>query len=732
MGKSKTVSDVSTIGIMSDSGELNRTLLLEDMKYVGLGMSTVLQSRGNTIAQMKGLLNDGLMTVLGYNPTEEVLMKEVDTNLLLNWARNNIDGSIGSVSNVRVGPLGNDTMLFEWLLDTNPTFDLHTKRITYNGAVYDYGAVWEISDSTLQARYVRPFEDTGIPWLNANYPGGYTVTGHSDTRYAALAEHWVVYFDTPDGNSRAETVTAGIYAFTAPNDDVNAAATIVAEYSGTQFTGTVEVVDGDSYTILPYVTTVTIEHAGMLTFTGSGEMVHSWGTITYPIPFSDSAEYRLLKSQVDSVVAQANNAAINDAEYVIFDYSNGTDGIGYVLRNAVPGLFKNTAVSAYPLIPLKKNFTMINDSTNRQVLMNRFGFQQGDFDESIESSQVHTAYLAFSLKLLDTNEYAVKGLYHTFRDVVSPRVPGEYNFDVSFDEIAFRFRANVEVEYREGWISQVGEYSSETSSYYTYHEDDVGGYVTQEHRKVEYRKQETDSTYVAVIVTDAESSYQVQGGARVVTDDLFSDDCRVPLFFYVLDKLPFIDYLGILERSFTLIAYVQQTIKLKWYQSGFFKFIMSAVGLVLAIYTGNPYLVAFSMGMSIAVQAGLISGEVAAVMSIVMAAYGMYSGPAEGATMLQSSMFYAANIITIVSSVNNWYYGNVLENMARRLNASNKALEEEQEAYKEDMEDKGNALYTFTDAKTVDGFYDIALGSPLYDTDYLLYDRQYDYDRYYS
>lgn len=119
-----------------------------------------------------------------------------------------------------------------------------------------------------------------------------------------------------------------------------------------------------------------------------------------------------------------------------------------------------------------------------------------------------------------------------------------------------------------------------------------------------YRRQVADNLYDEVLVSDLKMLYYVYGDYTSVGDDT-DDILLVPLDKAICEEYSMIEKEVLYARSMHFVFNSRQVIKVKWYQKGWFAAIIQIVGLVIAVVTMQPQLVALAAGIGAGVSAAI-------------------------------------------------------------------------------------------------------------------------------
>ena len=208
----------------------------------------------------------------------------------------------------------------------------------------------------------------------------------------------------------------------------------------------------------------------------------------------------------------------------------------------------------------------------------------------------------------------------------------------------------------------------------------------------------------------------------------------------------------VIEQSMSFAVYTQVTVKTKWYQSGFFQFLMIIVIVVVAFFTGGAALAAMPgvTGMVVAgaiylsaamtiitMLTGTSFGVFGTVVGIVAAVGGGYASLVNsGMTLTQTVMFTAGQVLNLVSEVNNLLFsmkmGSKQEDYSNQLNQQEKEKEKLADEYEKLHENQGMIVNMFNNFKSlddIDNYYNMATAN--FDSYTLMLDYATNYDKFY-
>lgn len=173
-----------------------------------------------------------------------------------------------------------------------------------------------------------------------------------------------------------------------------------------------------------------------------------------------------------------------------------------------------------------------------------------------------------------------------------------FKMSLGFNQIYKKIKAGV--------IGPKGHY---TSSYGSVNEavkvvDESGNTITQSYpvRVYTYRSQISARYYQEVEVRGLATEYHISGNYTTLGDDA-DDILLVPVDRSISQSYTMGDREELYSRALHFVFNSMVVVKVKWYQSGFFKFLLTAVMLVIAAYTFGATalgqsLLAYSIGMT--------------------------------------------------------------------------------------------------------------------------------------
>ena len=295
-----------------------------------------------------------------------------------------------------------------------------------------------------------------------------------------------------------------------------------------------------------------------------------------------------------------------------------------------------------------------------------------------------------------------------------------FKMSLGFNQIYKRIKAGV--------IGPKGHY---TSSYGTVNEtveveNEFGNVVTQTYpvRIYTYRFQISARYYQEVEVRGLATEYLISGKYTTLGDGA-DDILLVPVDRSISQNYTMGDREELYSRALHFVFNSMVVVKVKWYQSGFFKFVLTAVAIVLAIYTFGgtalgQQMLAYSIGMStlsavvltaivsigimVATYYGLqilvkaVGPEIALLLAVAAALTGMYmaleSGSIAGAPWAQDLLKLSNGLSSQIGNAVQDELANLIEvqsEFSKQMEAQMKLLESAQ-----DLLEPSQLLHPFT------------------------------------
>ncbi len=550
-----------------------------------------------------------------------------------------------------------------------------------------------------------------------------------------------------------------------------------------------------------YTHTVLVTGTFTVTYIGNGEFSYNMDA---PSPFDSSYRYSdsilawengVISYQARKI-AQVEQAVVDNVRKLIWDYNVAGGDYDSVRRTYAQGSILDSIIvkeyaDTYPIIPLKRRFNLVN-SKKMDLVLKKIGLEGKDFHESIRQKEICDAYLFFGIPYSPGNPGLIEYIFEYFTTLSNVRVNYSKNaqkyaatsINTTYDGMgihqSYRVESWVVVEpatrsvgtywYQKTTETFISGYEERTfvNENGLSQEEVVPIYVTKSYN--EYCYQESEDYYIKIRPMSIQYWYTLGGkqwgqkGGRSIKDQAEewggvvngSDDkiqLRIPILKQITNKMDFNLLCDVIEQSMSFAVYTQQTVKTKWYQTGFFKFVMIVVIIVVAYFTGGAALsllpgvmgvvvagaIYLSAAMSIiSMVTGTSFGVFGTVVGIVAAIGGGYASLVNsGMSITQTIMFTASQVLNLVSEVNNLLFsmkmGSKQKDYNNQLNQQEKEKEKLADEYEKLYENQGmivNMFNNFKSLEDIDNYYNVATGD--FDSYFLMLDYATDYDTKYK
>ena len=261
-----------------------------------------------------------------------------------------------------------------------------------------------------------------------------------------------------------------------------------------------------------------------------------------------------------------------------------------------------------------------------KVVLNKIGMNNSDFKSSLSDSHIRNAAILFVLELNDNNPAVVKAIYETLTQMVQTTMPGNkggsvtgYHLDLGFTQVNFNTRVIFTLETKSGTIGPIGTYTVGTRSVFIPGDSSGEGSSPSYYETYKViRKQLTADYYEELELSPNSSTTWRVGGYELSKRNRHNSDrdlseVYIPIVDIGLKSLKYEELHYVIARSMNMLVLSITVVKSKWYQSGFFKFVMIAVVSVAAFFTGGAAYAAYG-----ALAAGVVYAAAAVTILGIM------------------------------------------------------------------------------------------------------------------
>lgn len=748
-----TYKDLQIQPLMSHPEKVYKQYMLEAFKEINGGMRAVNNAYQMGIIDTRSMFNDGFLTNLGYNPSETIRYILLDPALVLSWLRTNISAEVENNVSASWRAPTLEEIAIEYLQDTYSGMILAEKSFLIDGVRWFVSGVVSTSSTTTDATCYKDRWVTASASIPINDIESIEDLIYKDggVNYWKVKKKDIIIPDVeePDGTITPGSITIGetvhvnveymtIQCPGVINDVVQASVnrynnsiqTSIYESEPDQKSGTTSGWEAK------VKVSVYIDNSGEIIVTGSIVSFTSHGGWWGGNYASDAR-----KAAIADVVGRVNiliEEEIGDKLKRLVAYYKIADVQKIKIAEIDRSLVSTTAnAKAFPIIPLKENFGFVNESRGMKVVLNKIGMNNSDFKSSLANSRIRNAALMFIVNIRDNNPAVYKCVYETVVNLVGSatnwaaksagRMP--YQLDLAFSQVNMKTGFNFTLETKRGNIGPIGTYGKYPNG---------------------IRKQISEDYYEELVFLSSQTDWVVDGYSLKnkrnietmaqdfvdIMDDSYDgtdavDRVYIPIVDIGLKALKYEELHYVLARSMNMLVLSITVVKSKWYQSGFFKFVMIVVVAVVAFFTGGASYAAYgalAAGVVYAAAAitilgimGVDTGVLGQVVQVAAAA--VTFGASLSSTAFDIVLTSASTLTQFAVMASDINMRGSLEALQEKAKATQAELGESEKLVEEIAENTQKGLWVGIEDRSPDMLY--ALSS----TDLMCsYDILYDYD----
>lgn len=771
-GSKKTVVGLSVTKMIDEPEKVYKSVMRDVFSNGPKGTRSVMNALGRQFIDNQKLFHSKYLESLGYAPTVNAKYKNIDSGLVSNYIESVTSDTVSNINSARYdAPTAEEYMMF-YLQETYSDFNLALREFTHtDGKKYRYIRNTVVSTTTIEATMYRissetVSEDASSKGLIVNiiYDNPETINGIKFWKYkdSLGIDHYVaieyMYINIPGLN-----VQGYKYA--------------VSEFNNKIYIRSNSKLIGDSESVLSNETVWTLTAKAKVYINSSGAIQVDVVKQNLDMPTYKSRYYveAVNSAMVDikkEIEYDINLYIASSQEKLIVTYLNSNNKqkilISTVDENVVTSLVD---IEAYPIIPLKSNYEFIKDTNNRKAILNKIGITGEDFEKSLSNSQIRASAIIFTVSLDDENKNSIKYMYNLLDNLISTTAPGSKNTSVTTNNVEIKFegfdlktKISMTNQIKSGSIGVVGTYEYENKSIVKQVENtdsENSGYNNVKIKSKILRKQINESYYNEIVINNATSYWKIEGYSKKAS--LFgeeSENCVIPLLQTAMQNFTLEESLYVMGKSLSVVILSITVVKTKWYQTGFFKFVLIVALIVITVLTAGAasgataaaYTAAYGAGaatLAVATTAatlGMIAGTIVALGGIVsvLSVMGVDTGVAGqvigvAGLVVGGYTMYLNGLASGVGQISTLQMANGLvgvASMASDINAKG-SMAKIQESYDKlnqkikEVEDEGKELYANIQKGMWIGIADREPELLYYmsSTDYMCnYNSLYDYD----
>ena len=743
MGGSKTVTykDLQVQKLMDDPDKAYKAAMKQAYKNVGAGMRSVIREYQQGIIDTRSMFNDSYLTNLGYNPKEVIPYTIVDPILVRSWLLSNVSSNISEVNSYKWAIPSLEEIALEYLQDTYSGMSLADKSFLIGSIKWYVSGVTNVSTTMTNATC---YKDRLVTAEEYAVSVGLVVASVEDIRYTIAG---VNYWKVKMTNGSVVNVPVEYTTIECPGVGSDVVQAIVTEYNGKEYPVQSNEYDTDDMGSKTPLWSNTVRVSA---YVGSDGGVKVTGTALRPVysRFNSSRYLEATKEAVANIVDQVEKEIANDLieelDRLIVVYTlNGIQKLK--LAEITKSLVSSTAnASAYPIIPLRNNYAFVKETNQMKAMLNKLGMATDDFETSLGNNKIKNAAIMFLLDLRDSSAVGTKVVYETLVNMVRTTIPASgktaasefYQLNLGFSDVNMKSSIKFDLRTVSGVIGSVGSYVRYSRTVkYTENVDSGGTQYTQTRTGTVYgiRKQVSESYYEEMEFGNCSTAWKVGGyelNGKLSMDS--EGEVYIPITDIGLEGLRYEELHYAVARSISMMALSIVKVKTKWYQSGFFKFVMIVVLVAVTIATAGASIGATASGIAaltgasvatataiattalvvtttiavasmIGIDVGVL-GSVATVLGIAQMGAGMLSqtgSMSTGQTVLTSAkaLTSAANMAIEINTKGS------IKAMQDRLEAINSKLEESSEELKKLTENVQQGIWMGIEDRMPDTLY---------------------------
>ena len=724
MGGSKTVTykDLQVQKLMDDPEKAYKAAMKQAYKNVGSGMRTVIREYQQGIIDTRSMFNDSYLTSLGYNPKEVIPYTIVDPILVRSWLLSNVSRDISEVNSYKWAIPTLEEIALEYLQDTYSGMSLADKSFLIGSIRWYVSGVTNVSTTMTNATCYKGRLVTAEEYAVSV---GLVVASVEDIRYTIAG---VNYWKVKMTDESVVDVPVEYITIECPGVGSDVVQAIISKYNGKEY----PVHDsGNNPPLWSNVVRVSV-------YIESDGGVKVTGTALRPVysRFNASRYLEATKEAVANIVDQVEKEIatdlIEELDRLVVVYTlNGIQKLKLAEINK--SLVSSTAkASAYPIIPLRENYAFVKETNQMKAMLNKIGMATDDFESSLGNDKIKNAAVMFLLDLRDSSAVGTKVVYETLVNMVKTTIPAagktgsseEYQLDLGFSDVNIKSSVKFKLRTVSGTVGSVGKYVRYSrTGMYTKNVSGIKQYLqTMTGTVYGIRKQVTESYYEEMEFDNCKTIWKV--GGYELSGELSLKDTNGKIYIPVTDLglngLSYEELHYAVARSLNMMALSIVKVKVKWYQTGFFKILMYVVAVAVFAFTGNPMMLL----MMVAGDLGLFKGSFGKALQIVLIVAGGYQGvTASGATAAQQGLAVASTLTSLAQIAVEINTEGTVKAVEKKRAAKQAEMKASEEQIKEIEKNTHQGLWVGIQDRTPDMLY--ALSS----TDMMCnYGILYDYD----
>lgn len=752
-GSKKTIVGLSVTKMIDEPEKVYKSVMRDVFSNGPKGTRAMMSSLGRQFIDNQKLFHSKYLESLGYAPTVNVKYKNIDSGLVSSYIESVTSDTVSNISRAKYdAPTAEEYMMFH-LQETYSDFNLALREFSHaDGKKYRYIGNTVVSTTTIEATMYRISSETVSDDALSK---GLIVDVIYDTPEIINGIKFWKYRDSLGVN---HYVAIEYMYINIPGLNVQGYEYAISEFNNKIYTRSKSELIGDSDGGLSNETVWTLTAKAKVYINSSGAIQvdvvkQNLDMPTYKSRYYVEAVNSALVDIKKEIEDDINLHIASSQEKLIVTYLNSNNKqkilISTVDENVVTSLVD---IEAYPIIPLKSNYKFIKDTNNRKAILNKIGITGDDFEESLSNNQIRASAIMFTVSLEDENKNSIKYMYNLLDNLISTTAPGSKNTSVTTNDVEIKFegfdlktKISMTNQIKSGSIGAIGTYAYENTSM----------------KSKILRKQINELYYNEIIINNATSYWNLEGYRKEAS--LFgkeSENCVLPLLQTAMENFTLEESLYVMGKSLSIVVLSITVVKTKWYQTGFFKFVLIVALIVITVLTAGAAAAATSAAYTAAYGAGVatlavtttaatlgmiagtivalggivsvlsvmgvdtgVAGQVIGVAGLVVGGYTMYlNGLASGVGQI-STLQMANGLVGAASMASDINAKGTMAKIQESYDQLNKRMKESEEEGKELYADIQKGMWIGTADREPELLYYMS------STDYMCnYNSLYDYD----
>jgi len=702
MGGSKTITytDLQVERIIDDPEKMYENYMRQAYKNIGYGMKAVMSEFQNGIIDTRSLFHNTYLANMGYEPKEKITYKVVDPVLVENWIKTNISNSVSEIISYKWGVPTLEEIVLEYLQDTYTGMNIEEKSFIIDEVRWYISGITSVGAGKTNATCYRDKNITVAEYIvkkNEEKKQGEVDIVLVSIEDVIYKTNGINYWRASLTNGTTIDIPIEYITIECPGTTSEVIQSVIDSYNGRLYPvqSNETYTDSETGSQAPYWTSdvrisVYLDANGDIKITGK--------IVNYSVTSLTGSKYLEAKKEAVAGVLgiarkEIDATTMDDIDRLVVVYRlNGI--IKLVIAEINESEVINTAqAEAFPIIPIKNNKKFSKETNQMKAMLNKLGMARDDFEKSLSDKKINNAAILFLLDIRDKSEIGTKVVYETLSKMVRTTIPASgktaatsnYQLSLGFKNVNIKSSISFDLKTASGVVCPVGSYKRYSrQEQYEYVQDfgDSQSTSVATGRIYGIRKQVSENYYEEMEFKICSTNWIVGGYELRGELSLESDKGKVyiPITDVGLAGLSYKHLHYAIARSMSLMVLSVVKVKMKWYQSGFFKFLLIIVIAVAAFFTGG-WAAYLGAGLGILGVMGVDFGSLGLVIQVVLAVYTMGASLTSASASTGAQVLATANslvkLASIASTVNSQGAARSLEARSRELDSQIKGSEEE-------------------------------------------------------